>query len=108
MYIVDVETERAQAVCRVREGAEGEPFLMFEAAPLPSLPNVHFGIDLAPGTSRSEARALAELINLQSTSIFAMIFADPPFDEAYASFAELDEAIDEKLRHALIAALGAL
>ncbi len=43
------KTERVPATCAVKEGAEGAPFLIFEAADMPSLPKVCFGVDLESG-----------------------------------------------------------
>ncbi len=103
MHIKEATTERVTAKCRAREWADGEPYLAFDAdgIHLPSLPNVYIGLDLAPGTSLAEARALAHHVNVHSVGVRALILPYPPSDEAF-------EAIDVTLRHALIAALGAL
>jgi hypothetical protein len=110
MHIEVPTTERVIARCRAREWADGEPYLAFDAdgIHMPTLRNVYIGLDLAPGTSLAEARALAHHVNVHSVGVHALILPDPPVDEAYAASADLDEAIDATLRHALIAALVAL
>ncbi|HEY1562124.1 MAG TPA: hypothetical protein VGF71_14760 [Caulobacteraceae bacterium] len=78
MQLDDVVTERVPTRCIVKEGPKGEPYLSFEARDFDSLPNVHFGIELAPETSLGQAKALAEVINILSPNIFALIFSHPP------------------------------
>lgn len=67
-------TERDGMKVTVKEREDGRPFLMFEGAHLPSLPGVHFGLDLAPETTLEHARWLADRLNGWAVSLYAVIF----------------------------------
>ena len=55
-----------EAMFTAKGGADGSPWIAIECLKAPQLPNLHggyLGLDLHPGTSADEARALIELLN---------------------------------------------
>jgi hypothetical protein len=67
--------------CQAPGQPDGKLYLLFDGAPIPSLPHVLFGLSLRPETTQEEASALAEMINKHCPSLWAQFFNDHLNDE---------------------------
>jgi hypothetical protein len=74
------QVEQAGIICRAHATPTGEMYLRFEGQFLPSLPNVYFGLNLTPDTTKDQADALAAQITEHCPVMFGQFMIDGDVD----------------------------